>query len=98
MSEVSQPIPDLGPTRTNLRLLLLSQVGGSRLAAVLLLPALFVLSILFVIPIGHLLSMSAHAPAGYAQVSSSYTLENYWSFISDPFYLGILLDTLLLGL
>lgn len=65
--------------------------------AMLLLPALMALTLVFILPIVLLASQSFHPSAGLGVVGPEWTLENYRNFVTDPFYLGILLDTLLLG-
>jgi len=64
----------------------------------LILPAVLVLLLVFVLPIGQLLLNSFHHNAGMGIVDPAWTLDNYIKFLSDPFYYGILLDTLLLGI
>jgi putative spermidine/putrescine transport system permease protein len=66
--------------------------------SVLLLPGLIALIALFFLPLILLALNSLHASAGLAVIAPGWTLENYVSFLTDPFYLGILLDTFVLGL
>jgi putative spermidine/putrescine transport system permease protein len=63
-----------------------------------LLPMLVVLALAFGIPIGDLVILSFHKMAGPATVGDTFTLVNYRDFISDTFFLKILLDTFRLGL
>ncbi len=63
----------------------------------LILPAVLVLTLVFVLPIGQLALNSFHRNAGLGMVDPAWTLDNYLKFLGDPFYYGILLDTLLLG-
>lgn len=71
--------------------------GSLRVWLALLLPALLALVIVFVLPIAFLAAKSFHPDAGLGQVGPEFTLENYWKFFADPFYLYILLDTFELG-
>jgi putative spermidine/putrescine transport system permease protein len=64
----------------------------------LILPAVLVLTVVFVLPIGQLALNSFHRNAGMGVVDDAWTLDNYIKFLSDPFYYGILIDTLLLGI
>ncbi len=63
----------------------------------LIVPAVLLLILVFVLPIGQLALNSFHRNAGMGVVDPDWTLVNYIKFLSDPFYYGILLDTLLLG-
>jgi putative spermidine/putrescine transport system permease protein len=63
----------------------------------LILPAALLLTLVFVLPIGQLALNSFHRNAGMGIVDPAWTLDNYLKFLGDPFYYGILLDTLLLG-
>lgn len=63
-----------------------------------LLPALIVLGLVFGVPLAGLLSVSFHEMTGPAQMSASFTLENYTAFFGDPFYLRLMLETFRLGL
>jgi putative spermidine/putrescine transport system permease protein len=63
----------------------------------LILPAVLLLTLVFVLPIGQLALNSFHRNAGMGIVDPAWTLDNYLKFLGDPFYYGILLDTLLLG-
>jgi len=66
--------------------------------ALLAVPALLVLTAVFAVPIALLASQSLHPGAGLGVVSREWTLSNYTDFLTDSFYLGILLETVLLGL
>src|SRR5712691_7682811 len=65
--------------------------------SVLLLPGLIALTAVFFLPMLLLASNSFHANAGLATISPAWTLDNYITFVTDPFYLGVLLDTFVLG-
>ena len=62
------------------------------------LPVIAILAVVFVIPIAHLASFSLRPRLGPGQVGEGFTLEHYVRFLGDPFYLGVLLDTLVIGL
>jgi putative spermidine/putrescine transport system permease protein len=62
-----------------------------------LLPTAFVLGLIFFAPIVDLILASLHEMAGPGQVSTSFTFANYRTFLTDPFYFGILLRTCWLG-
>lgn len=64
----------------------------------LLVPGLVVLSLVFVLPLVFLAANSLHPGAGMGQVGPEWTLANYVRFLGDPFYLGILVDTMVIGL
>src|SRR5689334_856685 len=66
-----------------------SRSGPSRLGLLLLTPALLWLLVFMVVPLATLLPGSLQATDG------SWTLANYRRFLTDPFYLRILLDTML---
>lgn len=70
---------------------------GEKAYAYLLLPVALVMAVVFFAPILLLTSNSLHTDLGLGTVSEAYTLQNYVKFFSDPFYLGILFDTFLLG-
>lgn len=63
----------------------------------LILPALVVLVVVFVLPIGQLAMNSFHRNAGMGTIDPAWTLDNYARFLGDPFYWGILLETFILG-
>ncbi|MDF3074906.1 MAG: ABC-type spermidine/putrescine transporter, permease [Alphaproteobacteria bacterium] len=64
----------------------------------LIVPAVLVLLIVFVLPIGQLALNSLHVKAGPGMIDPTWTLDNYIRFLSDPFYYGILLETFILGI
>lgn len=64
----------------------------------LLLPAVAVLGIIFILPLTELILTSFHEMAGPGQVGTAFTLANYQAFITDTFFLEILLRTVWLGL
>ena len=64
----------------------------------ILLPTLAVLVFIFGLPLAELISISFHETTGPAQASDYFTLKNYISFVEDPFFLGIMVHTLRLGL
>lgn len=65
--------------------------------ALLLLPGSLVLGVVFVLPILGLAASSLHLHAGPGRVHPEFTLLNYWNFVTDPFYLEILLYSFQLG-
>lgn len=65
--------------------------------AVFLLPALATLSFVFIAPICLLIVLSFYTMTGPAEVGDQASLDNYVHFFSDPFYLRILWNTLVLG-
>ena len=69
----------------------------SRGWAWMVLPALFVLTFTFLLPIAYLADFSFKAHLGLGRVGQDFTFENYVRFLTDPFYLGILLETLVIG-
>ncbi|HUC50249.1 MAG TPA: ABC transporter permease, partial [Xanthobacteraceae bacterium] len=64
----------------------------------ILLPAVAVFGVIFAAPLADLMLLSFHRMSGPAQVGASYTLANYRAFVTDPFYLEMLLRTAWLGL
>jgi putative spermidine/putrescine transport system permease protein len=62
------------------------------------LPVFVILAIVFFIPIAHLASFSLRPHLGPGQVGEGLTAVNYVRFLGDSFYLGVLLDTLVIGL
>jgi len=64
----------------------------------LLLPCLAVLGMFFVTPLISLFISSFHHYIPGKGISATLTLENYTKFLSDFYYIGVLLKTLLLGL
>jgi putative spermidine/putrescine transport system permease protein len=67
-------------------------------AVVLLTPALLVLAGFLLLPLANLLITSFHAYSATQGVTSRWTLENYTRFLSDRFYLDVLVRTLRVGL
>ncbi len=65
--------------------------------ALLLLPGLLFLVLVFLLPMAILASNSLHLSAGLGQIKEGLTLENYVAFLTDFFYLEVLLDTFYLG-
>jgi putative spermidine/putrescine transport system permease protein len=63
----------------------------------LALPGLAFLGVFFVAPIGYLLILSLHGGGSMGRVDDTWTLSNYARFLSDAYYLQILLDTLVFG-
>jgi putative spermidine/putrescine transport system permease protein len=61
-------------------------------------PAATLLIVVFVLPFVTLALMSLHKNLGLGETEPGYTIENYIAFVTDPFYLGILVRTLLIGL
>lgn len=64
----------------------------------IVLPTTVVFCLVFVAPIADLIQLSFHAMTGPAQVGAAFTLSNYRAFVTDPFYLQMLLRTCWLGL
>jgi putative spermidine/putrescine transport system permease protein len=62
------------------------------------LPAVLLLLIGFGVPIAYMIANSFLRHAGHGRVRPPATLGNYLAFLGDPFFMGILLDTFLLGL
>jgi putative spermidine/putrescine transport system permease protein len=60
-------------------------------------PVLVTLAVAFFLPVLFLAANSLHRSTGMGQVGEEFTLDNYWSFLRDPFYLGIMLETFWLG-
>ncbi len=65
--------------------------------ALLSLPMLLTLAVVFALPIGCLIFLSFFGMTGPAQVGDEFSLENYRNFITDPFYYRIILNTFWLG-
>jgi len=63
-----------------------------------LVPALVLVALIFIAPLCSLLLASFHEMSGPGQIGGEFTLANYLSFISDPFFLDILRRTCWLGL
>jgi putative spermidine/putrescine transport system permease protein len=64
----------------------------------LLLPATAVLALVLLLPMAGIALMSLHPSTGKGQVGDAFTLQNYVDFVSDPFYLNILLRSFILAL
>jgi putative spermidine/putrescine transport system permease protein len=62
------------------------------------LPGVALLLLVFALPFLVLAENSLHLDEGLAQVSAEFTLSNYFTFLTDPFYLEILARTVLMGL
>jgi putative spermidine/putrescine transport system permease protein len=65
--------------------------------ALLSLPMVLTLAMVFAVPIGCLILLSFFSMTGPAQVGDEFSLENYRSFVTDPFYHRIILNTFWLG-
>ena len=63
-----------------------------------MLPTPLVFCLIFAAPIADLCRLSFHAMTGPAQVGVAFTLSNYRAFVTDPFFLQMLLRTCWLGL
>ena len=61
-------------------------------------PALLVLGLIFVVPLLQLIVLSFHTMSGPAQVGPGFTFANFRSFLGDPFFLRIVVNTAFLGL
>jgi putative spermidine/putrescine transport system permease protein len=64
----------------------------------LLLPTVILVGLIFMLPIADLIQVSFHQMSGPGQIDSQITIANYQSFITDPFFLAILLRTCVMGL
>src|SRR5581483_4606925 len=65
--------------------------------ALLVLPMLVTLAVVFLLPIASLIVVSFHSMTGPAQVDDVFTLKNYRGFFTDPFYLRIVRNTFVLS-
>jgi putative spermidine/putrescine transport system permease protein len=65
--------------------------------ALLVLPMLVTLAVVFLLPIASLIVVSFHSMTGPAQVDDVFTLKNYRDFFTDPFYLRIVRNTFVLS-
>jgi putative spermidine/putrescine transport system permease protein len=65
--------------------------------ALLSLPMVSMLALVFAVPIGSLIVLSFYSMTGPAAVGDHLTLENYRSFFTDIFYFKIVLNTFWLG-
>ena len=63
----------------------------------IVLPTTAVFALIFVAPLADLVALSFHAMTGPAQVGTAFTLANYRAFITDLFFLQMLLRTCWLG-
>jgi putative spermidine/putrescine transport system permease protein len=64
----------------------------------ILLPSLVVFAVIFVFPVADLILVSFHENAGPGQVGSAITVANYRAFLTDRFFLDVLLRTCWLGI
>ena len=71
---------------------------GKKRNALLILPALAVLALFFILPLVFLFVTSLQHYVPGQGISNQLTIENYVKFVSDFYYIGILLKTMLLGL
>lgn len=71
---------------------------GKKRNALLIIPALAVLALFFIFPLIFLFVTSLQHYVPGQGMSSILTLENYVKFVSDFYYIGILIKTMLLGL
>ncbi len=69
------------------------RLGSDGQWLLLAMPMLLTLGLVFVVPIGSLIVLSFYGMTGPAAVSDEATLENYRSFVTDPFYFRIILNT-----
>lgn len=67
-------------------------------AHLLVLPALLLIGLLLVLPYLNIVVMSLRVPSTSAPYAPGFTLDNFGRAVTDPFYLGILAHSLLLGL
>jgi putative spermidine/putrescine transport system permease protein len=63
-----------------------------------LLPTVAVLALIFGLPLADLIAVSVHEMTGPAQVGDTLTLEHYRAFVTDPFFLIMVVRTFWLGL
>jgi len=71
---------------------------GKKRNVLLILPVLAVLALFFILPLVFLFATSLqHYVPGHG-MSNQITIENYVKFVSDFYYIGILIKTMLLGL
>ncbi len=84
----AEPVATASPAR---------RLRPDRAWALLMIPMLATLALVFVVPIVCLLVLSLHGMTGPAQVGDEFTLENYVNFFADGFYLRVLYNTFWLG-
>ncbi|GIN90425.1 ABC transporter permease [Siminovitchia terrae] len=65
---------------------------------ILMAPGLLVLFFFFLFPLGQIVLFSFFKSQPGAGMEAAFTLENYFRFLSDPHYLGILWRTIWIGL
>jgi putative spermidine/putrescine transport system permease protein len=65
--------------------------------ALLSLPMVLTLALVFALPIGCLIVLSFFSMTGPASVGDQFTLENYLNFFTDVFYLRVVYNTFWLG-
>ncbi|MDX2266311.1 MAG: ABC transporter permease [Hyphomicrobiales bacterium] len=63
-----------------------------------ILPVVVFLTLFFLLPVINLVELSLRPHAGPGAVGDGLTLANYTRFLTDPFYLGVLFDTMAIGL
>ena len=63
----------------------------------LIIPTLLLLCLFFVLPYLNMVVMSFREPSTTAVFGEGYTIENYRQALTDTYYLGVLLKTILLG-
>ncbi|MDZ4789960.1 MAG: ABC transporter permease [Hyphomicrobiales bacterium] len=63
-----------------------------------ILPIVLFLVLFFLLPVLNLAELSLRPHAGPGAVGEALTLANYMRFVTDPFYLGVLFDTAVIGL
>jgi putative spermidine/putrescine transport system permease protein len=80
---------------------LMKRIGGMRRAfdgwAVLLIPTVLVMAVVFGIPLADLVLTSFREMTGPAQVGDGFSFASYRAFFSDLFLAGVLANTLKLG-
>jgi putative spermidine/putrescine transport system permease protein len=65
--------------------------------AMLSVPMVLTLAVVFALPIGSLIGLSFFGMTGPAQVGDEFSLENYRNFVTDAFYHRIIFNTFWLG-
>jgi len=84
-------LPSVAPRRASRR-------RWARSAHWLIVPALLLIGVFLVVPYLNIVLMSLRPPAVGAAYGAGFTLANYTHALSDRYLLGVLSDTLLLGL